>query len=93
MATFAARRLQDMNENSRGIVAVELLAAAQALELHAPCKTSIPLQAVLKEVRTRVAHYDEDRYFSPDILRASELIEEGYFYALISDILPSGSQQ
>ena len=93
MATFAARRLQDMNENSRGIVAVELLGAAQALELHAPCKTSIPLQEVLKEVRTRVAHYDEDRYFSPDILQASELIQEGYFYVLISDILPSGLQQ
>jgi histidine ammonia-lyase len=93
MATFAARRLKDMNENSRGIVAIELLSAAQALELHAPYKTSTPLQKVLREIRTRVLHYNEDRFFSPDILQADKLIEEGYFYGLISDILPSGSPQ
>lgn len=92
MATFAARRLKDMNDNSRGIIAVELLGAAQALELHAPCKTSDPLQKVLEELRKRVPHYDQDRYFSPDILASADLIETGYFYPLISDILPSGSQ-
>ena len=92
MATFAARRLKDMNDNSRGIIAVELLGAAQALELHAPCKTSGPLQKVLEDIRERVPHYDQDRYFSPDILASAELIESGYFYSLISDILPSGTQ-
>jgi len=93
MATFAARRLKDMNENSRGVVAIELLSAAQALELHLPCKTSVPLQAVLAEVRAKVSYYDEDRYFSPDIVLASEIIESGYFFSMISDILPSGMQQ
>lgn len=91
MATFAGRRLKDMSDNTRGVIAVELLAAAQALELHAPCKTSVPLQAIVAEIRKLVSHYDEDRYFSPDIESAMTLIQDGYFYPLISDILPSGT--
>ena len=90
MATFAGRRLGDMNSNSMDIVAIELLCAAQALELHAPCETSKALQKVLAELRKRVSHYDSDRYFSPDILTVSDLVRSGYFYSLISDILPSG---
>lgn len=92
MATFAGRRLGDMNKNSMDIVAIELLSAAQALELHAPCVTSKALQKVLAEVRRRVAHYDKDRYFSPDIITVSDLVRSGYFYSLISDILPSGKR-
>ncbi|MFT6051309.1 MAG: histidine ammonia-lyase [Halioglobus sp.] len=92
MATFAGRRLGDMNKNSMDIVAIELLSAAQALELHAPCVTSKALQKVLAEVRKRVAHYDKDRYFSPDIITVSDLVRSGYFYSLISDILPSGKR-
>jgi histidine ammonia-lyase len=92
MATFAGRRLGDMNKNSMDIVAIELLSAAQALELHAPCLTSKALQKVLAEVRKRVAHYDKDRYFSPDIITVSDLVRSGYFYSLISDILPSGKR-
>ena len=92
MATFAGRRLGDMNSNSMDIVAIELLAAAQALELHAPCVSSKALQKVLAELRKRVSHYDSDRYFSPDIITVSNLVRSGYFYSLISDILPSGSR-
>jgi len=36
MATFAARRLRDMSENTRGVLAIELLAAAQGLDFRAP---------------------------------------------------------
>lgn len=89
MATFAARRLGDMNANSTDIIAIEILAAAQALEAHAPHSTSRSLQQVLKEVRRHVPHYGSDRLFSPDITLVSTLIKSGYFYAMISDILPS----
>ena len=39
MATFAARRLLDMGENTAGIVAVELLAACQGVDFRAPLKS------------------------------------------------------
>jgi histidine ammonia-lyase len=67
MATFAARRLADMAENTGNILAIELLAAAQGIDLRAPLKTSAPLQKVQDDVRSRVAHYAIDHYFAPDI--------------------------
>ena len=46
MATFAARRLQDMSENTAGILAIELLAAVQGIDFHQPVKTATLLQSV-----------------------------------------------
>ncbi len=74
MATFAARRLRDMSENTRGVLAVELLAAAQGLDFRAPLKPSEAVASAKTELRERVAYYDKDRYFGPDIEQATELL-------------------
>ncbi len=75
MATFAARRLQDMAANTAGILAVELLAACQGLELRAPLESSPSLHQVLSQVREKIAFYAEDRFFAPDIAAAKAMIE------------------
>ncbi len=67
MATFAARKLGDMVENTAYILAIEILAAAQGIDLRAPHKTSPALQVAMQAVRSRVAHYALDHYFAPDI--------------------------
>lgn len=90
MATFAARRLLDMVENSTGIIAIELLAATQAVECHEPHKTSSILQRVVADLRQRVPSYDKDRFFAPDIKTAGVMISEGYFYPLADDVMPTG---
>ena len=77
MATFASRRLQDMAGNSSAVVAIELLAAAQGVEFHAPLQSSPQLQEVLKMIRAQVPAYDQDRYFAPDIAAARAWVEEG----------------
>ncbi len=77
MATFAARRLADMAANSAGIVAIELLAAAQGIDFRAPLKTSPRLQEAHALVRSKVAFYDHDRYFAPDITAIQALVEVG----------------
>jgi len=79
MATFAARRLLDMAGNSSAVVAIELLGAAQGVELHAPLKTSPLLSEVIELIRSEVPHYDEDRYFAPDIAAARAWVEGGAF--------------
>ena len=89
MSTFAARRLGDMTRNSRTIVAIELLAAAQGIDFRAPLKTSEKLQAVHASVRKRVAFYAEDRYFAPDIAAISELVGSGELTEGVADLLPS----
>jgi histidine ammonia-lyase len=89
MATFAARRLGEMAQNTRTIVAIELLAAAQGIDFHAPLKTSAPLQQVHGALRRRVATYGEDRYFAPDIAAAEEFLRSGELTGMLRGLLPS----
>lgn len=79
MATFAARRLLDMAGNSSAVVGIELLCAAQGIDLHAPLSTSPILTEVMARIRDEVSHYDEDRYFAPDIAAARSWVEGGAF--------------
>jgi histidine ammonia-lyase len=90
MATFAARRLADMADNTAGIVAIELLAACQGLDFRAPLKTSPELEEAKRELRSQVPFYDRDRYFSPDIEASKRLIAgSAYNRFMPSGILPS----
>jgi histidine ammonia-lyase len=90
MATHGARRLLDMAANTASVVAIELLAAAQGLEFHRPLKSSQALEAAAAAVRTEVGYYDQDRYFAPDIEKATALVREGRFRtAPVDALLPS----
>jgi len=84
MATFAARRLTDMAENTAGIVAIELLAAAQGIDLRAPLVTSPALQKAQAMIRAEVPFYDHDRLLAPDIAAIIALVQRGDFRALCS---------
>jgi histidine ammonia-lyase len=77
MATFAARKLADIAENTANILAIELLAAAQGVDLRAPHRTSGALQRVMDLLREHVPHYDLDRYFAPDIACIARLVVGG----------------
>jgi histidine ammonia-lyase len=77
MAAHAARRLLEMTANARTVVAIELLAAAQGCDFHAPLASSPPLEAVRRLVRGRVPPLDEDRHFHPDIALALDLVTRG----------------
>lgn len=77
MATFAARRLLEMVENSGGIVAIELLAAAQGIDFHRPLQTSPRLEAAHHLLRQHVSRYEHDRWFAPDIESAATIVRSG----------------
>jgi histidine ammonia-lyase len=76
MATYAAWRLKDIIDNVQTILAIELLAACQGIELRRPLKSSAMLEKIISLVRQYVAFWQEDRYFSPDIHAAKELIDQ-----------------
>ena len=82
MATHGARRLIDMNDNSSGIVAVELLCAAQGIDLRKPVETSAILRDVMVALRAKVAFWDIDREMAPDIAAAKDLIATELFRGL-----------
>jgi histidine ammonia-lyase len=77
MATYAARRLLTMADNAAGIIAIELLAAAQGIEFHRPLRSSSALEAAHALLRRRVPRLRRDRYFAPDIAAARELVMSG----------------
>lgn len=77
MAAHGARRLGGMVANAGAVVAIELLAAAQGCDFHAPLSTSAPLEAVRWLVRAQVPHLDDDRHFHPDIEKAIALVAAG----------------
>ena len=77
MAAHGARRLAAMAENAVNVVAIELLAAAQGCDFHAPMRSSAPLERVRKRLRERVPGLDHDRYLAPDIAAAADLVRSG----------------
>jgi histidine ammonia-lyase len=77
MATFAARRLGAMVANTRRIIAIELLAAAQGIDYHRPLTSSVPLQNALARLRRDVSFLESDRMLSIDIEAADALVRSG----------------
>ena len=88
MATHAARRLSDMADNLAGIVAVELLAAAQGVDLRAPLASSPALERARALLRARVPVWTVDRAMAPDIAAAKRLVTEGAFRSFAAGLLP-----
>ncbi|MBA5688244.1 histidine ammonia-lyase [Rugamonas apoptosis] len=77
MATFGARRLDDMAHNTAAIVGIELLAAAQGIDFHRPLRTSPQLEHVHAQLRQQVPFFDADRFFAPDIEAAKQMVLKG----------------
>ena len=87
MAAHAAWRLRRMNKNLATILAIEILCAAQGVELRAPLKTSPRLQQVIDLLRTHIAPLVEDRFLATDIEQASRMVMEGRFVAQVGDMI------
>ena len=79
MATHAARRLLEMTDNAAHIVAIELLAAAQGIELRRPLRSSAPLEVALAQVRAHAAFLANDRPLAGEIATiAAEVLDGGF---------------
>jgi histidine ammonia-lyase len=81
MAPHAARRLLPMIENADAVVAIELLAAAQGCDFHAPLASSARLEAVRRTVRSLVPSLTDDRHMHPDIAAVIGQVRSGAILA------------
>ena len=77
MAAHGARRLAAMAENAVNVIAIELIAAAQGCDFHAPLTSSAPLERARVRLRERVPQLEHDRYLAPDIAAAADLVRSG----------------
>ncbi len=76
-ATPAALKLLKIIDNAEAILAIELLAAAQAYDLQREPLARAPYtDAVYRWLRARIARYDDDRPLGTDIQSARELLRE-----------------
>ena len=87
MAPAAGRRLWEMAANTRGVLAVEWLAACQGIDLREGLTSSPLLEQARTVLREQVAHYTQDRFFAPDIKRATELLAQGALRQLVPEFL------
>jgi histidine ammonia-lyase len=78
MAPIAARKAAQIARNAAGVIAVELMAAAEGIDYHAPLKTSPKLAEVHAAVRTRSPQFTADRYWADEMsaLQAAVLAGE-----------------
>ena len=91
MATFAARRLLPMIENTAHILGIELLAAAQGIEFLRPLRSSPALEAVHGLLRKSCPAMPEDRYLAPDIELATALVRDGSLARSLHALPPASS--
>jgi histidine ammonia-lyase len=82
MGSISGRKALQVVRNVEKIIGIELLSAAQAMDFHAPLKSSKILSAIYRHVRTRIDHLEEDRFLQPDILTAIELVKSGVLVEL-----------
>lgn len=87
MGTIAARKAREVVSNSEQVLAIELLCAAQALDLFTDMRAGEGTQAAYKVIRERIPHLDKDRFLAEDIKNAKELVKSASILSGVERIL------
>jgi histidine ammonia-lyase len=77
MGWGAARKLRTSLDNLGRILAVELVCAARGIELRAPLEPATGTAAAVRTLRGAVPGFGRDRWLSPELAAAEELIASG----------------
>jgi histidine ammonia-lyase len=77
MAPIAARKAGQIARNAAGVIAVELMAAAEGIDYHAPLATSPKLQAIHATVRGLSPHFTADRYWADEMSALQAAVLDG----------------
>jgi histidine ammonia-lyase len=83
MGTIAARKAREIVANTENVVGIELLCAAQALDLFTNLKPGEGTLAAYHAIRRVIPHLDTDRFLAPDIEAMRELMRSGAILAAV----------
>jgi histidine ammonia-lyase len=86
MSWGAARKLRRVVANLGGILAVELVTAARGLDWRAPLTPAPATQAALDAIRSRVPGIGPDRFLSPELAAATELVQSGAIVEAVESV-------
>jgi len=87
MGWGAARKLRSALANLRRILAVELVAAARAIDLRAPLHASPASAAAITELRRSVPGPDADRFLAPELAAAEQLLQGGGLVDVVTAVV------
>ncbi|MFT3699872.1 MAG: histidine ammonia-lyase [Kofleriaceae bacterium] len=82
MGATAALKLHQIHDHVRHVLAIELLCAAQGLDLRRPLQSTKPIEAVHTAIRAKVPAMMVDRPLAPDIAAVRALIDDGTLLAV-----------
>lgn len=74
MAPIAGRKAATISRNAAGVIAVELMAAAEGIDYHAPLQTSPRLRKIHAAVREHSPHFTADRYWADEMRDLQEAV-------------------
>jgi histidine ammonia-lyase len=77
MGWTTALKTRQIIDNAQAVIAIELLAGAQAIDFRAPLKPGRGVQAAYEVVRRHCAHLEEDRPLYNDINSLKEVVQSG----------------
>ena len=90
MGTIAARKCREILDNVEHVIAVELLCAAQALDLlnaEKPYRPGDGTHAAYKVIREHIPYLDTDRVISQDIETMVSLIRSGAILRRVEEVV------
>jgi histidine ammonia-lyase len=86
MAAHGARRLLAMASNVDAVLGIELLAAVQGCDFHAPLTSSETVERVRACLRAKVSRLSDDRHMAPDIGAATAIVASGVLVDLAGEL-------
>lgn len=87
MGTIAARKAAEIAGNVMNVIAIELLAATQALDFLKPFKSSECLEAVHALIRSKVPKLEEDRRIDLDLEKVVKLMKSEQIIKTVESIV------
>ena len=87
MGTTAANKALQILEHCQQVLGIELLCAAQAMDLRRPLKASAPAEAAYETLRAQVPVLQADRYLSPELEQAAALLKSKAIFPMDSTAL------
>lgn len=77
MGAIAARKCREVLKNAEQVISIELLCAAQAMDLFTNLKAGAGTMEAYRLIRKHISHMEQDRILSDDINTMYKLIHEG----------------
>ena len=85
MGAVAARKCRDIVANVEEVIAIELLCAAQGIDLFTNMKAGKGTLAAYEVIRSKVGYMKEDRMLSTDIAKVKKLLHDGSIVKAVED--------